>query len=511
MELILVRSSSRRWDYILLLVFAVAAAIGGWIVDQQGHRAPGMTLLIVGGLLAVISMVGLSVRLRRRRWVRLHSDGFTVVEPSGETEYEDSLVRSLALRHKENHAEGVHKSTTRTLRLWLTDGDSDDDLEVLEFVTTYDVEKDDPLASLINRLSKQILELARARLDSGKTFSGKGWVLEKNNLVIEARPEPLHCRVEELAMTGVVDQKLCLWKRGEESVWARIDIDSLNAYVLMWLLDERIAKNPEEESSTDENHLGRVIFERKPAASTRWITALGAFTLFLLGFAMMMATLAGPPRDRGAFGLIAVGILAAGVACVLGWLHLRRSLFRCHQYGLVKCGLRGEKRLRYEHVVGFTYQATRHFHNGVYTGTVFVLDFEPDADHASARIRYSVTLRQADRQLDELRQQVAMIMGEEMYRRVVNGFPVKWTPALTFQGDKLLYTPLGLFGRKEGKEIPLASITQYKMADANCDLLVDGQKKAVASESMHARNFHPGFHCLLRLIGDSAENLSEEE
>jgi len=510
-NLILVRSSSKKWDLVLLIVLGVGAIIGGWYVDQQGHREPGLLLEIAGGVLALVGAGMLGWRLRSRQWLRVHREGFTVVDRTGEVDYDDAMVQSLALQTKQNYSEGELKSLTRTMRLWISDPDESEDPTPIVFQTTIKIGQDDPLEPLISRLSKQILDRGRLLLEQGRTFAGDGWVLERNNLVIAAKPDPLHCALDDIAMTGIFDQKLCLWRQNEDDVWARINIDSLNAYVLMQLIDERLAAKPKPEEQDDGVRMGRVLFERKSRATTRVILGLGAFTLFLLGLGMTFAAIGGPKRDRVAFGLIALGMVAGGIGCIVGILHSRRSLFRCHEYGLVKRGLLGEKTVRYGDLVAFTYQATRHFHNGVYTGTVFVLDFEPDPNSGSQRIRYSVTLRKDDEELDNLRDQVSQILGHRMYRDVTAGQTVKWTPALSLHGTTLTYTPLGLFGRKTTLDIPVSEIHQYKMADASCSLFREGQKKAVAQESMHARNFFPGFHCLLLMIGAGLENVSGED
>ena len=331
--------------------------------------------------------------------------------------------------------------------------------------------------------------------------------------MIAAKPEPLHCPLDDIAMTGVVDQKLCLWRKGQDEVWARINIDLVNVHVLKSLIDERLAERPQEAESTSNGEgLGRVIFERKSRSSTIVVLALGTFALVLLGLGLFVAGL-NDRKNGDSIGLIAggLGALLGALACLLGIIHCRRAVFRCHQYGLVKRGLAGERKVRYEHVEAFTYHATRHFHNGVYTGTIFMLDFEPNADHKSQRIKYNVTLRQADEELNNLRDQVSSIIGVRMRQQVEAGREVKWTPALAFHGDSLIYTPVGFISRKAPVAFPLAEIELYKMDQGQCQLFRKGQKKSVINESMHARNFFPGFHCMLTLISAKASPETEVE
>ena len=500
---VLVRSSMRTWDFVLLLLTGIGIAVGGWVLFQMGEKVPGAILQVIGGTGVLASAMGLNRRIRRRQWVRLEADGFTLIDRQGEADYEDAQVRSLTLRLKQNFSEGVEQSVTRTLLIWLdTDDAEDGELTQLEFKSTFKPGVVDPLSVLIDRLSKQVCDRARELLSDGSTFSGDGWVLKRQNLVIAAKPEPLHCPLNDIEATGVVDQKLCLWRRGLDEVWGRINIDSVNAYVLKWLIDERLAERPSEsESARTGDGLGRVIFERKSRSSTIIVLALGIFALLLLGLGLVIGGF-NDKQNADRIGLIAggLGALLGALACLLGIIHCRRFVFRCHQYGLVKRGLGGEKVLRYEHVESFTYHATRHFHNGVYTGTIFMLDFEPNAEHKSQRIKYSVTLRQSDEELNNLRDQVSSIIGQRMRQDVLAGCHVKWTPAIAFHGVSLVYTPVGFIARKAPEAIPLAEIELYKMDQGQCQLFRKGQKKAVINESMHAKNFFPGFHCMLSLI-----------
>jgi hypothetical protein len=501
---VLVRSSMRTWDFTLLVIAGMGAFVGGWIVFANGERGVGIALQVLGGLCAVGSAVGLQRRIARRQWVTASDNGFTLSDRRGESEYEDAQVRSLALNLKSNYAEGVEKSVTRTLLIWLDETDENDSSERLELKSTFKPDEADPLAILIQRLSQRVLDRARTKLREGSTFSGSGWVLEKQNLVVSAKPEPLHAPLGDIAMTGIVDQKLCLWRRGDDEAWARIPIDSVNAYVLKWLLDERLAERPGEDDSTTEGGLGRVLFERKPRAAQTVICLLGGFALLLAALGLIVGGLVGRQGKPVPMILLGLGCLLGAVGCGYGILHARYVRFRCHQFGLVKRGVRRSRSLRYEHVEAFTYQSTRHYHNGVYTGSIFVLDFDPVAEHKANRIKYSVTLHNADTELDNLRDQVAGIIATRMRRDIAAGREVAWTPALTFRGDSMVYRASGLFAKKEAVTIPLAEIDSYKMDQGVCYLFLKQRKKAAVQENMHARNFFPGFYCMLGLVSAAA-------
>ena len=323
---------------------------------------------------------------------------------------------------------------------------------------------------------------------------------KKQNLVVSAKPEPLHAPLNDIAMTGVVDQKLCLWRRGEDEVWTRIPIDSVNAYVLKWLIDERLAEQPNEADAGREDGLGRVLFERKPRTAQVVICVLGGFTLLLAALGLIVGGIVGKQNEAIPMVLFGVASLLGAIGCGYGIVHARYAKFRCHQFGLVKRGVRNSRSLRYEHVEAFTYQSTRHYHNGVYTGTIFVLNFEPVAEHKANRIRYTATLHNADTELDNLRDQVSGIIAARMRRDIAARREVVWTPGLTFRGDSLIYRASGLFAKKDAVTIPLASIDSYKLDQGVCYLFLKQGKKAAVQENMQARNFFPGFYCMLGLI-----------
>lgn len=498
----LVRSSMRTWDFGLLMLAGIGLFIGGWVLIDQGHKALGITFQVIAVVWVVASAIAIQRRIVRRQWINLRDDGFTLIDRCGETEYEDSQVRSLTLKIKQNYSEGIVKSITRTVYVWLDRGESDEEnLTRVEFEEKIPMGAADKLTALIERLSKRVLDRARQKIADGSMFSGQGWAMERQNMVIAAKPEPLHGRLDDIVATGIVDDKLCLWKEGQDEVWAKIDINSINAYVLKWLIDERLADRPEDKSRTaSKEGLGRVIFERKASTTTKIVLACFTIISLLAGIGLIVA--GNRPLQNDQAVLIAFGLLAilASCACAIGFLYCRKAVFRCQQYGLVKTGLFSSRSLRYEHVESFTYQSTRMFVNGAYTGTQFMLDFIPDAEHKSQRIRYSPNLRGSDGELDHLRDQISSIIGYRMMQKVLAGTDVKWTPALRFQGSSLIYTAAGFVGRKAAVSIPIADIASYRLDQGQCHLFRNGESKPLVQENMHTTNFHPGFHCLLLLI-----------
>jgi len=514
-ESVLVRSSLRTWDLTLVLLVGIGLFVWGWFVFENGDRALGIAMQVIGGATVVGSAVGLHRRKKRRQWIRIEEGGFVIVDHLGESQYDDDQVKSLALHVKANYSNGVKTSDTRTVRLWVENRESvGAPLIQLQLTNKVKLSATDPLVTLINRLSQLLLDRARQSLSSGGTLAGDGWEYSRTQINVLSKADQKSIPLTSIDATGVVDDRLCLWCDGREDAWLRIDISSINAYILKWLLDEQLATRPAKEPATIKGgELGRIIFERKPRVGTWFVWCLGAFTLSLVALGLLFGAvqewIANKPADAMGMGLFGLGGLVGMIVCVLGAINNRMAKFRCHQYGLVKSGVFGRRTLRYEHVDAFTYQATRHYHNGAYTGTIFVLDFVPKPEQKSQRIRYSVTLQRDDGELENLRDQVSAIIGAHMRRDVEAGEQVVWTPNLVFDGRDLLYTSRGFLKRQSTITIPVDQIASYNFHQGECFLFRTGETAHAARESTQAQNFFPGFTCLLGLINTPIQDAEE--
>jgi hypothetical protein len=111
--------------------------------------------------------------------------------------------------------------------------------------------------------------------------------------------------------------------------------------------------------------------------------------------------------------LVGLGVLLLGGGFLLGWLHTRQAVFRCHEWGVYQNGLRGMKQMRYDEVRSFSYGVTRQFVNGSYTGTAVALAFQP-LDRELKPVSYGAMLKHVDDELNNLCNQVARVVGHGM-------------------------------------------------------------------------------------------------
>src|SRR5205823_2032226 len=127
----------------------------------------------------------------------------------------------------------------------------------------------------------------------------------------------------------------------------------------------------------------------------------------------------------------------------------------------------------------FTYHAISNFVNGVYTGTTVALTFDPMSRQRADRITYSAQLRDADAEVDNLRDQISRIIAGRMLQRLQQGQPVRWTSNLCYLPDGLEYRPSGWVGRKEAQVLPYDQIGGHNLDQGIFYLWAKGIQKPI--------------------------------
>jgi hypothetical protein len=490
---VLVRSSLRTWDLTLLLIFGIGVLLCGAVVASFGPW-PLAAILAVGGI-ACISAAALSRRrrVRLRRWVQDTGTGLVITDPSGKRAVDDNHVLSMALNTTRNFSNGVFKSLTRRFDIWLVSDEGPP--EQVAMANTINTGQSDPLASLIARLGDRLFAQAKADIAAGQSVLGEYWGLEGKTLTVRRKREALSCPVEEVVAVDTVDGQVCLWRHGQDMPFAKLPANSANAYLLVRVLGEQLANRPSASTAPAEGQLGRIIFERKPSRFALWVLIGLVVICLLVGLGFSLT----PKRD-GSSGWIAFGCFVATSLLILGALHCRKAVFRCHEFGVYKSGLTGSRTLRYADLEALTYSATRHYHNGVYTGTIFNLDFEPIPEHKSQRIRYNVTLRNSDQELENLRDQVSRMIAARMAHALAANQPVSWTRKLRFVPDGLEYTPTSVFSRSVAAVVPYRDMRTFNVDQGTFSVWVWNQKKPMIKEETSRRNFFPGFYLFTSIV-----------
>ena len=427
-EKILVRSTDREWDLRLTMIAGAVAVLCGMLLDTKRHWEICVLLISTGCVTLAVASFMRWHRRRQRQWVRDTGDGFVLIDREGEQSFDDAEVTSLAIGLKRNFQNGLLVSNTRRLLVWVQNGDG----QPLEMVNRIKVDAVDPLGDLIDRWNNRILQEAEEQVRSGQSLLRNGWSFKNRTLTLERKAGPLSIKMDELAAVDTVDDHFCLWRHQDTEACARLPISQRDAYLLGLLVSKDLANQPAPKSPPPIDGLGRVIFERKPGKSSFAVGVFVAVTTFFISMIMTLAAFANG-KDMAVLLTVAVVIFSIAIVAIIYSLDVRKRRFRCHQLGVFKKGLFGEQQLRYDEMDAFTYDATRHFHNGVYTGTHFALRFQADRQGKKQTVTYTATLRNADGELDHLRDVVAQIMANRFRELLAAGSDVPWLKSATFK------------------------------------------------------------------------------
>ncbi len=487
---LVVGKSLRDRSFLARVIVTVALLAMALLLDGAGDPAfPGRPFW----WLTVVSL-GLTLRQglalwRQWRTLVILPEGFIIEDGRGRRTYRDDQVVSLALFSQTNFAQGLPDSLTQQLRLWLDEGGryAQVDLEL-----THPVAVANPFAELEQRLADRLTAKARAVLEAGREVVGEGWKLGPAGLQVQTPSGTRQLDLDQVADLGVFDHEVCLWRKDEDEPYVRIPARSMNALLLERLVREKRGEALGQVEGTPST-LGRVLFERKIPAG--WSLFWGFCAV--LGLLAAVGTLVG--SGESAVAAVVAGVSAVPLLLAL-WVH--RWRFRCHQFGVSQRGLLSEGRLMYRDMASFTYQTTRMFYNGVYTGTTIQMVFGPVPGPGRQTITFQTTLQGLDEELDNLRQHIAKVIAHRLIDELKAERSVDWTPNLRFLPNlSLEYRAPGLlWGSHEPVVIPLATIVNVGFDAGYFHIWVQGQEKSVVQEQASSTNFWPGFYLLSALL-----------
>ncbi|MGE5193833.1 MAG: hypothetical protein ACM3U2_15155, partial [Deltaproteobacteria bacterium] len=448
------RSYKEMW-FLAHVVLAAGLVAGGTLLFVA--RQPAAPAALLAGCVAAVSACLAAMQIARSRFqIELTAGGFLVRDRRGVREFRDEQVICAGLSTKANYANGILRSTTRTFDVWV---EGERGTEQVKMVSRLPVGDADPLAPLIERVFDHLYERAAAALDSRQAFEGEGWTLHANELVVHGRRSGHSVRFLELAAAEIFDDHLCVWKHGQDDPVLRIPIHSANTHVLLRLLRERIAPHPDDGGPRADDGLGRILFERKPGTGlVALVWLLPIAVVIVLAGSLFLAVFQG---DRRAIWL---GLEIGGILTTIWFFPLTQCVeFRVHEHGVRRKWLFRTQQLKFSDVDTFTYSAVRQYVKGVYSGTNFTVTFASQADGKLKKLTYTRTLRNADAELDHLRDSVSQTIADRMAAQFKLGKAVTWTDGLRLLPEALEYRAAGFFGRKAPIVIPYSQISGYDL------------------------------------------------
>jgi hypothetical protein len=148
----------------------------------------------------------------------------------------------------------------------------------------------------------------------------------------------------------------------------------------------------------------------------------------------------------------------------------------------------------------YTYQATRRFVNGVYSGTSVFMEFVSKPDPRLLRIRWGASLQGLDEELEGLRAHISKVLAAAWLEALSAGNPVPWTANLRLLPDGIEFRPSGMFGHKDWTKAAYSDLAGTNMDKGVFYLFLKGQKGACTSEQVSASNFFPGYLALNAIL-----------
>jgi hypothetical protein len=459
---------------VALVVLAVLlAGLGGALATSESPAAG-----IVCAILAVSCVVSGVLLLVRRAALRcaltVHEHGVVVSRKGADEVIPYNQVRDFSLQETDKLYNGTPAGVLRTLVFTHAGGKS----RVSHFSAT---DTQDTFGPILAELLKKLADAAQARLETGATLEGKGWRLDSHGLQVGGEaPVPLR----ELAGVGMFEDKVSFWRPGEELPFFSVPGASPNAR-LLGVVSERHLSGRERPMA---GPLGRILFQRQMSTTSQvlcWVMAgllffFGGVGAFVLGLA---------ENWLGCFAALGIcwGMAVLFAAAVF-------TRLRVHELGVTQRVRFGNRTLRYSEVTSFQFGTTRHYHNGVYTGTSLSMRFKPGPGLKA--INHSQTVQGSDADLETLREHVSMMVATQLLARLEQGEEIHWGPRARFTKNGLVVQASKLFGKGEERLAPYGAGLRYQIEEGTFHLFIGAETKAAMSVECSADNFYPGLNML---------------
>ncbi|MFO0814610.1 MAG: hypothetical protein U0796_15420 [Gemmatales bacterium] len=499
---ILIRSHLSKWPAYLTGFIGVLFLAGGVALAAipNGIWFGGVVAIIgLGCFMAAFYME--ANRVKQLMWLTLHPSKFTVTDNIGERTFDDDDIVSVALQVKDNFSNGNHVSRTCTFRVWVVS--HQDKPELIEMKNTIKLSEADRLQPFVERVVRLLKQRADDDRQKNLSILGEGWELTSKTLLLRhPDTEESETPLSDIVATMCVDDKLKLWKRGEDEAFASLPLHAANAHLLSILLQEELSKRPDDAKHESTSQLGRIIFERRGNRSLGYLLLTLAILFLIIGGITLASFLFGWGKKNDQHVLIIVtAILWTGaVVFFLAIVAIFKQLFRCHLHGVYHKGFFGEKQLLYSELDAFSYAATKHYHKGSYVGTNIALSFFPRTEVNKPRIVYGTSIKNVDHSLDEMRDEIACIIGTRLFEEVKAGRPTIWTENMTLELQGIRYKASTMFGRQPEQTLSFNQVSGHNMQDGNFTLYQRGKPKPVMTEKCSARNFYSGYFAFQALL-----------
>jgi hypothetical protein len=464
----------------MLLLVLLAAVGGAWMLVEEHLVAARNAILVAIGLI-LAAVAGRLLRYRHRHFaLTLYEKGISIRRPGRTQIFLFDEIRQISLRRREQLSNGVRYGLLRRVTLR-----SATDRAAFE-AFTLDSQRD-TAGAFLDTVRACIADAAGKRLRDGGFIAGKGWSLREEGLQISGRAAPVS--LPSLSQVALFGKRVAVWKDEEETPCFSVADDSPNAMLLLDYLAKRLPDRRQHAGG-----LGRVLLEKRPRWSVAVLLGLTAAGAFAVAAALVSGELEAAELAAVA---VAIGLLLAGGAFMMA-----TSGFRCHERGIVKFSPFGRRELRYSEIGGLSYQATRHYYNGIYTGTSLEAKFFPEG--GGSPLGVSARAKGSEQALDLLREQVAGLIAAKLRDRLSRQEEVPWTDGARLSRRGVRFPRRKLLGRGAEAFAAFADGLRYSIDQGFFHLFVPGEKKRVLTLPCGGTNFYPGLLLFGQLAAEAA-------
>jgi hypothetical protein len=239
----------------------------------------------------------------------------------------------------------------------------------------------------------------------------------------------------------------------------------------------------------DEGGLGSIVYEQR-------VSKVTTAAVVLVGLGLVAGAVAtGEPLAVAGAVLIALGFLALGAANVASG----HRGYRCHERGIARWSVFGERTLAYADVEVFQYQATAVLYAGVHTRTNVRLRFVPAGRRRG--VEFTVVLAPGqEAPLERVRDLVAAVVAGRLADRLASEPEVPWTDSIRLSHDGIRYAQKKHFGLSTTEAfVSFSERVNARIESGFCSLVAPARKEVLFTIPTSAPNFFPGFALMCRL------------
>ena len=203
-------------------------------------------------------------------------------------------------------------------------------------------------------------------------------------------------------------------------------------------------------------------------------------------------------------GIAIVLVFAAlgGLCAYYGYRHCRDA-FRCYEHGVSFLNRDGERSLRDEEVVSFTYDGTDFYKFGLYTHTMVTLGFLPT--DRSKRISVTATVNRVDCAIDLVNLRFSTILGERIIETLSKNENVPWTKVMELRRESLAYERPRFTWGTDTVILPYADVDRFEIKKGLFHLWRKGNSSPIVTTKVRVPDFFPKLYVFRKILGQNPD------